>query len=156
MLVLLDIDGVMVPASHWKRPEFEADGFPKFSKKATDALQKIISETGAGILLITSHKSSYRIAQWQAIFSVRGFENLRIKKLHKNAGNLNRREEIMKWVEKGHESPFVIIDDDKTLNNLPSNIKSKLVQPSATVGLNEALANTAISILKSPQGALTG
>lgn len=27
MLILLDIDGVMVPANSWKRPEFLADGF---------------------------------------------------------------------------------------------------------------------------------
>jgi len=149
MLILLDIDGVMVPATSWKRPEFENDGFPSFSRRAVFSLQKIISETGADILLTTSHKSSYSIPEWKNMFSIRGFENLKIKKLNKNVNNLNRREEIMKWIAKGYDNSFVIIDDDKTLNKLPNTIKSKLVQPSATVGLNDELADSAIKILKS-------
>lgn len=149
MLILLDIDGVMVPATSWKRPEFENDGFPRFSKRAISSLQKIISETGADILLTTSHKSSYSISEWKKMFSTRGFNNLSIKRLNKNINHLNRREEIMKWVSKESEDSFVIIDDDKSLNNLPYYVKSKLVQPSATVGLNDELADSAIKILKS-------
>lgn len=151
MLILLDIDGVMVPATSWKRPEFENDGFPKFSRKSIVSLRKIISETGADILLTTSHKSSYSITQWKNIFSARGIENIKIKRLNANRNHLNRREEIMKWVDKERENSFVIIDDDKTLNKLPDNIKSKLVQTSATVGLNEELADSAIRILKSSE-----
>ncbi len=101
--------------------------------------------------MTTSQKSSYSIPQWRNIFSTRGFENLNIKKLNKNSNNLNRREEIMKWINKGYENSFVIIDDDKFLNNLPYNVKSKLVQPSATVGLNDELADSAITILKSSE-----
>lgn len=149
MLILLDIDGVMVPATSWKRPEFENDGFPRFSRKAIISLRKIISETGADILLTTSHKSSYNLKEWKEIFSVRGLENVKIKKLRKNIKHLNRREEVMKWVSQSDENSFVIIDDDKSLNNLPYSLKSRLVQPSATVGLNEELADSAIKILKS-------
>jgi len=149
MLILLDIDGVMIPANSWKRPEFENDGFPKFSRKATNSLQKIISETGAGILLTTSHKSNYYIDEWRKIFSNRGVKDAKIRKLNKNANYLNRREEVMRWLEKTNEKEFVIIDDDKTLNSLPPKIKARLVQPSSTVGLNEELADSAIRILKS-------
>lgn len=149
MLILLDIDGVMVPANNWKRPEFENDGFPKFSRKATDSLQKIISETGAGILLTTSHKSNYSIDEWRQIFFNRGIKNVQIGKLNKNSSYLNRKGEIMNWIQKGNDAQFVIIDDDKTLNSLPQRIKSRLVQPSATVGLNDELADVAIRILQS-------
>lgn len=149
MKVLLDIDGVMVPAINWKRPEFESDGFPRFSRRATDGLQKIISETGADIVLTSSHKSSYYIKQWREIFSNRGLKNVKIKKLKKNSTYLNRKEEVMRWIQNNNENEFVIIDDDKTLNNLPPKIKSRLIQTSATVGLNEELANSAIRILKS-------
>ena len=151
MLILLDIDGVMVPATSWKLPEFENDGFPKFSKRAVLSLQKILSETGADILLTTSHKSSYNLKEWKSIFSTRGLKNVKIKKLRKNTDHLNRREEVMTWVSQSDENVFVIIDDDKTLNKLPYNLRSKLVQPSATVGLNEELAESAIRILKSSE-----
>ena len=149
MLILLDIDGVMVPNSNWKRPEFENDGFPRFSNRATNSLQKIISETGAGILLTTSHKSNYPIRKWRTIFSTRGLGNVNIQKLRTNTMKLDRKEELIRWWNNREEDHFVIIDDDKTLNSLPEPIKAKLVQPSATVGLNEELADTAIQILKS-------
>ena len=64
MIILLDIDGVMVPASSWKTPEFLNDGFPNFSPRAINSLNKIISKTNASILLTTSHKSKYPIASW--------------------------------------------------------------------------------------------
>lgn len=150
MLILLDIDGVMVPASNWKRPEFEDDGFPRFSSRATNGLQKIISETGAGILLTTSHKSNYPIRKWRTIFSTRGLGNVNIQKLRTNTLQMDRKEELIRWWDRRNEDHFVIIDDDKTLNSLPpAPIKAKLVQPSATVGLNEELADTTIRILKS-------
>jgi len=149
MLILLDIDGVMVPATTWKRPEFENDGFPKFSRKATISLQKIISETGAEIVLTTSHKSNYQVGQWRNMFSIRGVVNTKISKLNKNTNHLTRKEEVMRWVLKNKEKEFIIIDDDKTLNNLPPRIKSRLIQTSATVGLNQELADSAIRILKS-------
>lgn len=148
MFILLDIDGVMVPARNWKRPEFEEDGFPKFSMKAIESLRKIIFETGAEILLTSSHKSTYKIGEWENIFSNRGIPDVTIKKLNKNNSHLSRKDEVMGWIEKGHSDDYVIIDDDKSLNGLPSNIKEKLVQTSATVGLNDELANLAISILK--------
>ncbi len=149
MLILLDIDGVMVPATSWKRPEFENDGFPRFSRKAITSLRKIISETGADILLTTSHKSNYYIDEWRNIFFNRGVRNVKISKLNKNSSRLNRRDEIMRWVANSNEKQFVIIDDDKSLNELPYKVKSRLVQTSATVGLNEELADSAIEILKS-------
>lgn len=72
MLILLDIDGVMVPANSWKKPEFHDDGFPMFSVQSIRALQKIISETHATILLTTSHKWVYSLQKWRDIFKSRG------------------------------------------------------------------------------------
>tara|TARA_R110002051_G_scaffold112072_1_gene184601 strand:- start:459 stop:713 length:255 start_codon:yes stop_codon:yes gene_type:complete len=83
------------------------------------------------------------------MFSNRGLKDVKIEKLNINSTFLNRREEVMRWLEKSKEKEFVIIDDDKTLNSLPPNIKSRLVQPSATVGLNDELADSAIKILMS-------
>ncbi|WP_339896337.1 HAD domain-containing protein [uncultured Algibacter sp.] len=150
MLILLDIDGVMVSGASWRRLEYEKDGFPRFSTKAANSLQKIISETGAGIVLTTSHKYSYHIREWKNIFSTRGINNITsIHRLKRNTKNLNRREEIVKWLETSTDKQYIIIDDDKSLNSLPYNIKKRLIQTSSTVGLNEELAVNAISILNS-------
>lgn len=149
MLILLDIDGVMVPATIWKKPEFLNDGFPMFSSKAVHALQKIISETDANIMLTTSHKSKYKAHQWRAIFQSRGIIANEINQLPDNYSNLNRKDEILKWHRVNHDSAesFVVIDDDKLLNDLPSNIKTNLVLTSPSVGLTDDLANDAIEIL---------
>ena len=67
MYVLLDLDGVMIPANAWKRPEILADNFPAFSAKAVKALNDILIATNAEIILTTSHKANYTINQWMEI-----------------------------------------------------------------------------------------
>ncbi len=152
MLILLDIDGVMVPANSWKKPEFHGDGFPMFKSKAITALQKIIAETNTTILLTTSHKYSYTIQQWIEIFRLRGLNLNMIDRLGNNVSNLNRKDEILAWyLSNDHRNEnFVIIDDDKSLNELPPNIKNKLVLTSSSIGLTDELANEAILILNHP------
>lgn len=145
---MLDIDGVMVPGASWKVPELLNDGFPDFSLKAVTSLRRILSETGASIVLTTSHKSTYSIPEWRAIFDKRGIKTP-IKKLNANPHFLNRKDEVLRWIEttKTNEN-FIIIDDDKSLNDLPHNIKQKLILTSSLIGLNESLAEDAINMLR--------
>lgn len=149
MLILLDIDGVMVPANSWKKPEFHEDGFPVFTRKSVDALNRIISETNAKVVLTTSHKSKYSILQWKNIFKHRGIQVKTIKRLSENKTNQDRKTEIIKWYSKngGNQEDFVIIDDDKLLNGLPVSLKESLVLTSPSVGLTDELAETAIAKL---------
>jgi hypothetical protein len=152
MIILLDIDGVMVTGNSWKRPEFLNDGFPAFSTKACNALQKIISETSADILLTTSHKSNYSIEEWKNIFNLRGIKFKNIYSLPPNKTYLNRKEEIMNWVNSFNDLPeFVIIDDDKSLNGLPEFIKNKLIQTNASIGLTIELIDEALEIIANKQ-----
>ena len=150
MLILLDIDGVMVPANSWKKPEFHDDGFPMFCVKSVQALQKIISETNATVLLTTSHKTKYSLPKWHNIFESRGISVSGIARLTKTGVNSNRKDEILNWYKSKHKSNehFVIIDDDKLLNGLPDGIKENLVLTSPSVGLTDELADDAILILK--------
>ncbi len=152
MLILLDIDGVMVPANSWKRPEILEDNFMNFSSQAIKALEKIISSTSADILLTTSHKDSFNLNQWKRIFERRNITINKIDKLPKNVNHLNRKGEILKWFYADNNNQnFVIIDDDKSLNSLPDFLKKKLIQTSATVGLTNFLADEAIRNLKEQQ-----
>lgn len=148
MLILLDIDGVMVPATSWRPSEILSDGFANFSNKSIVGLQRIINNTGATILLTTSHKSIYSNSEWEQIFKTRGIIS-KIDKLEHNGDNLNRKEEILRWFTTTKSSEnFVIIDDDKSLNGLPEYIKDKVVLTSGTVGLNIELAQSSIDILR--------
>jgi hypothetical protein len=145
MLIYLDIDGVMVPANSWRRPEMLEDGFPEFSSKAVLSLNRIISNSNANIVLTTSHKHKYTIKEWKTIFKRRNINVDKISRLPKNSNHLDRKEELLKWFDNKHLlGKFLIIDDDKSLNGLPDFLKNKLIQTSGSVGLTDYLANEAI------------
>ncbi|WP_281631652.1 HAD domain-containing protein [Flavobacterium luteolum] len=154
MLILLDIDGVMVPATSWRPTEILSDGFANFSSRAVSNLQNIIYNTGARILLTTSHKSKFSNSEWEIIFKNRGII-ANITALEPNLDNLNRKEEILRWCNKTNSSEsFVILDDDKTLNGLPDYIKNKAIITSGTVGLTTDQALEAIDILRKEEFAV--
>lgn len=147
MLFFLDIDGVMVPAKSWKTPEFLNDGFPAFSSNATRALLSLISEEDI-VILTTSHKSNYSIEEWKSIFTIRGISIENFKTLPQNLNNISRKEEIVNWFNSNSViDSFVIIDDDKSLNELPKYLKDNLIQTSSYIGLTEAHVETIKSIL---------
>ncbi len=146
MLFFLDIDGVMVPAKGWKSPEFLNDGFPAFSSKATRTLQSLISAEDT-IMLTTSHKSKFSIEEWKRIFKNRGINIEKIKSLPENFNNISRKDEIVNWFNVNNaDENFVIIDDDKSLNELSDYLKENLIQTSPYVGLTEEHSETIKSI----------
>jgi hypothetical protein len=148
MRILLDIDGVMVTTPSWKRTEVLDDHFPNFNRTAIDNLLKIINQTNASIVLTTSHKSRFTLSEWKNIFMKRGVSVDSISCLNENTSSLNRKEEILNWAkDEGHQD-FVIIDDDRSLNDLPFELKNKCVLTSPLIGLDENAASTAIDILR--------
>ncbi len=155
MYVFLDIDGVMVPAKSWKSPEMLKDGFPCFSRRATDALKTLIAEDGVSVILTSSHKSNYSVEAWKDIFKNRGIDLQHLQCLPANTDNLTRKEEIVRWFHSNSlQDDFIIIDDDKSLNDLPPYLKDHLVQTSAQIGLTEEHLSTVSSKL-ARQRALT-
>lgn len=147
MKILLDIDGVMVPAASWKMPDLREDGFPDFSKKAVVALNRILSDTNASIVLTTTHKSRYAVEAWETIFANRGIR-ARISKLNITEDFKSRKEEVLEWLVSSHnKETFVIIDDDKSLSDLPAEYKQNLVLTSPLIGLNEEIAGKVIGVL---------
>ncbi|RFM26438.1 HAD domain-containing protein [Deminuibacter soli] len=150
MLVFLDIDGVMVPAIGHRRPEVLADGFVAFSNKSARALDRLITEYDATVVLTTSHKSNYSIEEWEKIFKNRGIHSKKVKSIYPNKDHLSRKEEILNWFSLNNtEEDFVIIDDDKSLNGLPKDLKAHLILTSSYVGLTEEHLNDVKRIVAS-------
>lgn len=150
MLLLLDIDGVMVHASPWKKIDSLEDGFYDFMPRAVDGLRKIISETGASIVLTTSHKSTFSLAEWKNIFKKRGIDT-NVSKLEDNLDYLSRKDEILRWKNNNADcEDYVILDDDKSLHDLPQNIKERVVFTQSYVGLKSENVENAIQLFKNP------
>lgn len=149
MLILLDIDGVMLSANGWKKPEFLEDGFVKFSNTATKGLNKILSVTQAEVVLTSSHKHKYNVEKWKEIFKNRDIVINNLSKLPDNIAHLSRKDEILNWLYTHNISGnFIIIDDDKSLNDLPLFLKNNLIQTSSTIGLTENIADIILNLLK--------
>ncbi|UOE49302.1 HAD domain-containing protein [Mucilaginibacter sp. SMC90] len=128
------------------------DGFPVFNAGAVKALQRILAVTNASVILTTSRKLSYTIAEWRTMLKYRGVIPTKVQRLTTDSLKKTRAEEITEWYQDQHRpnQPFVIIDDDKMLNGLPEYIKSNLVLTSPSMGFTDDLANEAIAILKMP------
>ncbi|MGL4599823.1 MAG: HAD domain-containing protein [Bacteroidia bacterium] len=148
MLILLDIDGVMVTTPPWKNIENLDDEFSMFNNRASSNLQHLLSETSASIVLTTSHKSRFNSDEWMRIFQRRGIRPKAIRTLAENMQHLSRKEEILKWRASSSETDFVIIDDDKSLHDLPPEIKKRCVITSNLIGLNEEATTAALAILQ--------
>ena len=55
-----------------------------------------------------------------------------------NVDNLNRKDEIVNWFTSHYANEnFIIIDDNKSLNSLPSFLKGNLLQTSPATGLTQ-------------------
>jgi len=135
MLVFLDIDGVMVPAKSWENPKLLSDGFPEFSDRAIRVLQNVVSED-VTVMLTTSHKSRFSVEEWKRIFNARGININKLGKLDESSFGTSRRDEILNWFKLNIiDEDFIIIDDDKSLNALPSFLKKNLILTSSMVGL---------------------
>ena len=144
MTILLDIDGVLVTTPSWRATEHLPDGFLKFNEKAASNLSRIIDKTNAGIVLTTTHRISYSVDKWKELLQTRGIFPSSITKLNDLttlSDMADRATEIKEWVDKQS------IDDDLSINSLPTSIKEKFVLTKPMIGLDEEATLQAIKIL---------
>jgi hypothetical protein len=90
-------------------------------------------------MLTTSHKSRFSVEEWKNIFLTRGINVQNIRKLSDSPFGLSRRDEILNWFNLNEITEhFIIIDDDKSLNALPSFLKEYLILTSSMIGLSDS------------------
>ncbi len=140
MKFFLDIDGVMVHANPHKSVELANDGFYKFNKIAVKALNSVINPDDE-LILSTSHRFRFSIIEWLSIFQNREINAKNISVLDiPIQHNQTRKSEIIDWIVKCNlaADDIVIIDDDKSLNDLPAYLKERLVLTNSYTGLNSS------------------
>ncbi|QQD14000.1 HAD domain-containing protein [Sphingobacterium sp. UDSM-2020] len=149
MIFFLDIEGVLVHANPHQIVELEDDGFYKFNPQAIQILKSIIYKTKDKVILSTSHRFKYNIQEWKVIFERRGLEirNLSILDDKKYLSNHRhtRKEEILEWIQSNNldYKDVVIINDDKSLNDLPTYLKNRLILTNSYTGLNDIILTQA-------------
>ncbi len=140
MILLLDIDGVLETSPIWKKPEFLEDKFYKFNENSQKYLIEIIEKIKPEIILTTTHRINFNLDEWNEIFKLRGIYVSKITKIN-NAKNIteikNRNIEIEEWFTKNKTANFLIIDDDKSLNNLTEELKNRWIKIDPMHGITD-------------------
>lgn len=150
--ILLDIDGVMVPASGWKPVAIHADGFYQFSQIAQRSLEWLLGETKATIILTTTHRTRYSSIEWKELLSRRFQAVNEVLTLDDSCNQpvplrFSRLDDVVKWVHIHGNASYVILEDDSSLNGLPDNIITHWVKTFPNIGLNAEAAEKALEIL---------
>lgn len=142
MILLLDIDGVLETSPSWKQPEFLEDKFYKFNENSRKNFIEIINKINPEIILTTTHRINYNLTEWNKIFELRGINVSKISKINnaKKAIDIKKRNvEIEEWFLNNRTAEFLILDDDKILNELTDNLKNRWIQIDPMLGITESI-----------------
>lgn len=151
MILLLDIDGVLEISPPWKKPEFLEDKFYKFDENSQKNLIEIIEEISPEIILTTTHRVNYNLTEWDQIFKLRGINISKITKINdaKTTIEIKRRNtEIEEWFLHNRMAKFLILDDDKSLNELTDELKSRWIKIDSMLGITESVKRLILEKVK--------
>ncbi len=152
MKILLDLDGVMVPVKNWKPAQLDEDKFFMFSPNAIETLRLFITRE-THIVLTTSHKSRFRTKEWISILNRRGLPVRKVSKLNRlKVPAKSRKEEILDYLtQTSIDDGILILDDDRSLNDLQPEFKQFLVQTNTMIGLRQEHIPAIEAIVKAYQ-----
>lgn len=156
MIILLDIDGVLVTTPPWRKVEILQDGFMQFNETASKLIASLIADTQASVVLTTSHNHLFSIAAWTNMLTARGIVCQHISRIADSVDlptTTERCQLIQAWFETIQPNePFLIIDDDPSLHNLPMQLKQRWIQPKFLIGFDAHCLMQAEKILGEIQG----
>ncbi len=155
MKLLLDFDGVLITTPSWRKVARLDDGFLAFKPQCAYNIAEVVTSYSAEIVLTTTHRIHYDNTTWQQLLENRGIITHKVSKINEVKHHFeigNRCDEIMQWVEQqnniNNNTDFIIIDDDKSLNNLLPNIKNKWIQTDFMLGFTDELKEITLQNLK--------
>lgn len=127
IVLILDLDGVLITTPIWKADEMDFDNYSKFNKDCIDNLNELLSLFEIDIWLSSTRRTVKTLTEFNLIFENRKIKQSIIGFLPQYQDCKNRKEEILKFIHEFNISSFLIIDDDKSLNELEEQDKQKLV-----------------------------
>lgn len=155
MKILLDIDGVMVITPTWQQPDFLADGFMAFDTSCADNLATLIDtikmqNNTVEIVMTSTHRIHHNPSQWEKRLNNRGIfpDNVSIINDVKIFLEIGKRvDEILAWINQNPSENFIILDDDKSLRNLPKEWQTYWIECQFLTGFNQENLQKAIELI---------
>jgi hypothetical protein len=144
-VLFLDIDGVL-NSTRWAQARYEQgyrDGYSKFDPEAVTELQRIVQATDCQIVLSSTWRLLYSLAEIRGRLSDAGFPRAPVVDKTPRGDGI-RGEEVRRWREAlGHSGPYACLDDDSDF--FPY---QPLVKTSHATGLTKAEADRCIALLR--------
>lgn len=122
-LLILDLDGVLISTPMWKADEMDSDGYSKFNQSCIDNLNTLLSLDDFDIWLSSTRRTVKSMEEFNTIFTNRNIIKPIKGFLPEYENCKNRKEEILEFLNEFGVENYLIIDDDKSLNDLESDIK---------------------------------
>ncbi len=148
MHLILDLDGVLIINPSWKADRIHRDGYSEFNESCVENLNQLFTFAEFDVWLSSTRRTAKTLTEFNLIFKNRGINNKIAGFLPNYTDCRNRKEEIVKFISEFELSDFLIIDDDKSLNGLENEIKSKLISTELTKGFNSEKLKEAIEKIK--------
>ncbi|MBU2930169.1 HAD domain-containing protein [Winogradskyella psychrotolerans] len=144
-LLILDLDGVLLTNPSWKADRIHSDGYSEFNESCVENLNRLLTLAEFDIWLSSTRRTVKTLTEFNLIFKNRGIKKAIVGFLPKYSHCRNRKEEILNFITEFKTSDFLIIDDDKSLNGLESEIKKKLILTVLTKGFDSEKLKEAIN-----------
>lgn len=153
-IIFLDIDGVLINIfPPWRADEVDEDGYSKFNEALTANLQSLLGfKPDLKIVLSSSRRIGKDLGRLEAIFAFRGIKGRLIDKIPDPGETyLSRAQEISQYIDKHRVNNFLIIDDDKSLLQLPEGYQKGVILTNYRDGFNEDCLKAAMAKIEAWQ-----
>ena len=147
-VLILDLDGVLITTPLWKADEIDSDGYSKFNKDCVINLNNLLSDYDFEIWLSSTRRTVKKLTEFNQIFKNRNIKRPISGFLPEYPDCKTRKEEIVKFIEEFKFTDYLIIDDDKSLNELEEIHKEKLILTELQKGFNTEKLELAIERIK--------
>jgi len=147
-LLILDLDGVLITTPTWKADEIDSDDYSKFNEDCITNLNNLLSKWEFEIWLSSTRRTIKTLEEFNQIFSNRNIKNQISGFLPEYDNCKTRKDEILRFIEEQNTSNFLIIDDDKSLNELEEKYKTKLILTELQKGFDKEKFELAIEKIK--------
>lgn len=134
--LFLDIDGVLIPAKPWEKVTLDDDGYSVFHPLMVNNLNKLLEKGSFDIILSSARREKIPINKFNEFFKNRQISQKIVKYTPPASPNKNRKQEIEEYIINNNIKRFLILDDDKSLNDLPHLFKKYLVLTKPMIGFN--------------------
>lgn len=146
--IILDLDGVLITTPSWKADELDSDGYSKFNESCVENFNTLLERIDAKIWLSSTRRTKKTLSEFNLIFKHRKIIKQIDGFIPEFDDCVSRKEEILKFIDIQQPKNYLIIDDDKSLNDLHLEMKQRLVLTELLKGFGKEELKKAITLIE--------